>query len=52
LEESPTLPHPDRPRHFERARTNSLWHTDLSGKGAPAGWSSGRLWSRCQPQPS
>jgi transposase InsO family protein len=29
LEEGPTRPHPDHPRHFERARPNQLWQTDL-----------------------
>jgi transposase len=29
LEEAPTRPHPDKPRHFERARPNQLWQTDL-----------------------
>jgi transposase InsO family protein len=29
LEESPTRPHPDHPRSFERARPNQLWQTDL-----------------------
>jgi transposase InsO family protein len=29
LEESPTRPHPDKVRHFERARPNQLWQTDL-----------------------
>jgi len=29
LRESPTRPHPDHPRHFERARPNQLWQTDL-----------------------
>jgi transposase len=29
LHESPTRPHPDHPRHFERARPNQLWQTDL-----------------------
>jgi transposase InsO family protein len=29
LEETPTRPHPDHPRHFERARPNQLWQTDL-----------------------
>ncbi len=28
-EEVPTRPHPDHPRHFERARPNQLWQTDL-----------------------
>ena len=28
-EESPTRPHPDKVRHFERARPNQLWQTDL-----------------------
>lgn len=27
--EAPTKRHPDRPRHFERARPNQLWQTDL-----------------------
>ncbi len=27
--ESPTRPHPDHPRRFERARPNQLWQTDL-----------------------
>src|SRR5262249_57013221 len=27
LEESPTRPHPDRVRRFERARPNQLWQT-------------------------
>jgi transposase InsO family protein len=29
LEESPTKPHPDKVRSFERARPNQLWQTDL-----------------------
>lgn len=29
LEESPTRPHPDKIRQFERARPNQLWQTDL-----------------------
>jgi hypothetical protein len=29
LEEVTTRPHPDKPRHFERARPNQLWQTDL-----------------------
>jgi len=29
LHESPTRPHPDHPRRFERARPNQLWQTDL-----------------------
>jgi transposase InsO family protein len=29
LLESPTRPHPDHPRSFERARPNQLWQTDL-----------------------
>ena len=29
LVESPTRPHPDHPRRFERARPNQLWQTDL-----------------------
>jgi transposase InsO family protein len=29
LEETPTRPHPDKVRHFERARANELWQTDL-----------------------
>jgi len=29
LEEIPTRPHPDKVRHFERARPNQLWQTDL-----------------------
>ena len=29
LEETPTRPHPDKVRHFERARPNQLWQTDL-----------------------
>jgi transposase InsO family protein len=29
LEEVPTKPHPDHPRHFERASANQLWQTDL-----------------------
>src|SRR5579884_46976 len=29
LEETPTRPHPDHPRSFERARPNQLWQTDL-----------------------
>jgi transposase InsO family protein len=29
LEEAPTRPHPDHVRHFERARPNQLWQTDL-----------------------
>jgi transposase InsO family protein len=28
-EEGPTHPHPDKVRHFERARPNQLWQTDL-----------------------
>jgi transposase InsO family protein len=28
-EEGPTKPHPDKVRHFERARPNQLWQTDL-----------------------
>ncbi len=28
LQEAPTRPHPDHPRHFERARPNQLWQTD------------------------
>jgi transposase InsO family protein len=27
--EEPTQPHPDKVRHFERARPNQLWQTDL-----------------------
>src|SRR5437762_10446080 len=27
--EVPTKPHPDKVRHFERARPNQLWQTDL-----------------------
>jgi transposase InsO family protein len=29
LEETPTKPHPDHERRFERARPNQLWQTDL-----------------------
>jgi transposase len=29
LEETPTRPHPDQVRSFERARPNQLWQTDL-----------------------
>jgi hypothetical protein len=29
LEETPTRPHPNHVRHFERARPNQLWQTDL-----------------------
>ena len=29
IEESPTTPHPDKPREFERATPNDLWQTDL-----------------------
>jgi transposase InsO family protein len=29
LQESPTRPHPDKVRSFERARPNQLWQTDL-----------------------
>jgi transposase InsO family protein len=29
MEEVPTRPHPDKVRHFERARPNQLWQTDL-----------------------
>jgi transposase InsO family protein len=29
LEETPTRPHPDKPREFERAKPNQLWQTDL-----------------------
>lgn len=29
LREEPTRPHPDKVRHFERARPNQLWQTDL-----------------------
>jgi transposase InsO family protein len=29
LDEVPTRPHPDKIRHFERARPNQLWQTDL-----------------------
>jgi transposase InsO family protein len=29
LEETPTRPHPDHVRSFERARANQLWQTDL-----------------------
>jgi transposase InsO family protein len=29
LAEEPTQPHPDKVRHFERARPNQLWQTDL-----------------------
>ena len=29
LKEEPTRPHPDHVRHFERARPNQLWPTDL-----------------------
>jgi transposase InsO family protein len=29
LEETPTRPHPDHVRHFERAKPNQLWQTDL-----------------------
>lgn len=28
-QEAPTRPHPDKVRHFERARPNQLWQTDL-----------------------
>jgi DNA-binding NtrC family response regulator/transposase InsO family protein len=28
-EEEPTRPHPDKVRHFERARPNQMWQTDL-----------------------
>ena len=29
MHEEPTRPHPDKVRHFERARPNQLWQTDL-----------------------
>jgi transposase InsO family protein len=29
LEEQATRPHPDHPRHFERAKPNQLWQSDL-----------------------
>jgi transposase InsO family protein len=29
LEEVPTRPHPDKIRHFERAKPNQMWQTDL-----------------------
>src|SRR5260221_185795 len=29
LEDTPTKPHPDKVRHFERAKVNELWQTDL-----------------------
>jgi transposase len=29
LSEEPTQPHPDKVRHFERARPNQLWQSDL-----------------------
>jgi transposase InsO family protein len=29
VEDAPTRPHPDKPRHFERAKPNQLWQTDL-----------------------
>jgi transposase InsO family protein len=29
LSDEPTAPHPDKVRHFERARPNQLWQTDL-----------------------
>lgn len=29
LHETPTKPHPDKIRHFERAQPNQLWQTDL-----------------------
>ena len=29
LKEEPTKPHPDHVRHFERAKPNQLWQTDL-----------------------
>jgi transposase InsO family protein len=29
VEHQPTAPHPDKVRHFERARPNQLWQTDL-----------------------
>jgi transposase InsO family protein len=29
MEEVPTRPHPDKVRHFERAKPNQLWQTDL-----------------------
>jgi transposase InsO family protein len=29
LEEVPTRPHPDKVRHFERAKPNQMWQTDL-----------------------
>ncbi len=29
LSEEPTVPHPDRPREFERAKPNELWQTDI-----------------------
>lgn len=29
FQEEPTRPHPDKPRHFERAKPNELWQTDL-----------------------
>jgi transposase len=29
LSEEPTQPHPDKVRHFERAKPNQLWQTDL-----------------------
>lgn len=29
MEETPTRPHPDKPRQFERATPNQLWQTDL-----------------------
>jgi transposase len=32
LHEEPTRPHPDKVRHFERARPNQLWQTDLFTK--------------------
>jgi hypothetical protein len=32
VQEEPTKPHPDHVRHFERARANQLWQTDLFTK--------------------
>ena len=29
VQEEPTKPHPDHVRHFERAKANQLWQTDL-----------------------
>ena len=29
VEETPTKPHPDKPRRFERSKPNQLWQTDL-----------------------